>query len=248
MAAGESAGRRQDRVTPCPVTTPVSASTGWGRLATATTESSSDPGAPAISTRWISEAPGLDPAPTFRVLTLSAIADRRDIAGNPRRGGRYAVRLERHADRSLNRYSFNRVSVELEQHFSWWRGQRLLTLRGIAVSSDPDRDSEVPIYLQPTLGGSQLLRGFVPDRFRDRNLLALQAEYAWDIWPFLNAVLFYETGQVARHWQDLRLNDVKRDYGIGFRFGSARTIALRTDVALGSGEGTRISMRFSHAF
>jgi hypothetical protein len=61
-------------------------------------------------------------------------------------------------------------------------------------------------------------------------------------------VLFYESGAVAHDREELTLKNVKRDYGIGFRLGSARTIALRTDVALGSGEGTRIAMRFSHAF
>ena len=80
------------------------------------------------------------------------------------------------------------------------------------------------------------------------NLLWAQVEYGWDLWPFLGAVLFYEGGVVASEPSAISLKNLKRDYGIGFRFGSARTIAVRTDVALGSGEGTRIAMRFSHAF
>jgi hypothetical protein len=140
------------------------------------------------------------------------------------------------------------VNVELEQHFSWWRGQRVLTLRGMAVLNNPDAGQDVPFYLQPTLGGSRWLRGFVTERFRDRNLAAVQAEYGWDLWPFLGAVLFYEIGAVAPEPRDLSIKASKSDYGIGFRFGSARTIALRTDVAFGSGEGTRLAMRFSHAF
>ena len=108
--------------------------------------------------------------------------------------------------------------------------------------------NDVPFYLQPTLGGSQMLRGFATDRFRDRQLVWAQAEYGWDLWPFLGAVLFYEGGVVGSAPAALSIKDFKRDYGIGFRFGSARTIAVRTDVAFGSGEGTRIAMRFSHAF
>jgi outer membrane protein assembly factor BamA len=205
-------------------------------------------GIPGISTRWNRDAgPGLD-STSYALFSTSATADWRDVPGNPRRGGRYEVRLERYSDRSLNRYSFNRVNVELEQHLSWWRRQRVLTLRGMAVVSAPDSGNDVPFYLQPTLGGSHVLRGFVTDRFRDRNALALQAEYGWDIWPFLGAVLFYEAGAVAHDWQTMTLKNLKRDYGIGFRLGSSRTIALRTDVAFGSGEGTRIAMRFSHAF
>jgi hypothetical protein len=204
---------------------------------------------PGISTRWNGDAaPGLLSAARFSLVSVSATADWRDVPGNPRRGGRYHVQLERHSDRTQHRYSFNRVNVELEQHLAWWRSQRVLTLRGFAVLSEPDRGNDVPFYLQPTLGGSRVLRGFVTDRFRDRNLIAFQAEYGWDIWPFLGAVLFYESGAVAHDREELTLKNLKRDYGIGFRLGSARTIALRTDVALGSGEGTRIAMRFSHAF
>jgi hypothetical protein len=224
----------------------VSTSVGLARYQV---EDAEAPGVPAISTRFIAAAlPGAAANGDFATAGVGATIDWRDLPQNPRRGGRYHVRLDRYADRSLNRYSFNRLNIDLEQHVSWWRGQRLLTFRGIAALSLPDDGHKVPFYLRPTLGGSRLLRGFKTDRFRDNNLLALQAEYAWDLWPFLSAVLFYEGGAVAAQWQDLSLADFRRDYGIGFRFGSARTVALRTDVAFGSGEGTRLAMRFSHAF
>lgn len=205
-------------------------------------------GAPSITTVFDERAaPGLSTRRRFGLFALSATADTRDVPGNPRRGGRYHLGLERYAD-AAKESSFTRVNAELEHHLSWWRRQRLVTLRAVAVLSEADRGQRVPFYLQPTLGGTRLLRGFVTDRFRDLNVLALQAEYAWDIWPFLNAVAFYETGAVAPRWQELALNTFRRDYGVGVRLGSARTVALRTDVAMGSGEGTRLVMRLSHAF
>jgi hypothetical protein len=223
--------------------------TGGARLATMAAGTGTAPGVPGIAARFDTGGlPGFGTPTAFSILSLGVAADRRDVPGNPRRGGRYAVRVDRYVDRSVSRASFNRVEVDLEQHLSWWRGQRLLTVRANAVVSDANPGQEVPFYLMPTLGGAERLRGFVTDRFRDRHRLVLQAEYAWDIWPFLNAVLFYETGHVARRVQDLTFANLQQDYGIGFRLGSARTIALRTDVAFGSGEGTRISMRFSHAF
>ena len=205
--------------------------------------------APSISVRFDGRsAPGLGSPAAFAVVSVGAAADWRDVPGNPRSGGRHSVALERYSDQSPNRYSFTRATIAAEQHFSWWRRQRVLSLRGLAVLSAPDSGNDVPFYLQPTLGGSRMLRGFATDRFRDRNLLWAQAEYGWDLWPFLGAVLFYETGVVASDASALSATNLKRDYGVGFRFGSARTIAIRTDVALGSGEGTRIAMRFSHAF
>jgi hypothetical protein len=205
--------------------------------------------APSISTRFDRQsAPGLGSPATFGVLAASAVVDWRDVPGNPRNGGRYRLTIDRHSDRSNTQYSFARAALDLEQHFSWWRRQRVLSLRGLAVVSTPDVGHDVPFYLQPTLGGSRMLRGFVTDRFRARNLVWAQAEYGWDLWPFLGAVLFYEGGMVADEPSALTVKSLERDYGFGFRAGSARTIAVRTDVAFGSGEGTRIAMRFSHAF
>ena len=205
--------------------------------------------APSISTRFVPrDAPGLGSPASFGVVSASAIVDWRDLPGNPRNGGRYQVSIDRHADRSINQYSFTRAVLDVEQHVSWWRGQRVLSVRGLAVVSTADARNDVPFYLQPTLGGNRMMRGFATDRFRDRNLVWAQAEYGWDLWPFLGAVLFYESGAVAPEPAALSFKDLKHDYGIGFRLGSARTVAVRTDVAFGSGEGTRIAMRFSHAF
>jgi outer membrane protein assembly factor BamA len=204
---------------------------------------------PSIDTRFTADdAPGLGQSARFSIVSLAATIDYRDVPMNPRGGGRYHVAVSRYADRSLNRYSFTRVDTEVEQHLSGWKRQRLLTLRAIAAATIADPGHDVPFYLQPTLGGSRVLRGFVTDRFRDANILAVQAEYGWDVLPFLNAVAFVEAGTTAPRWQGLSARDIRKDYGIGFRFGSARTVAFRTDVALGSGEGTRLTMRFNHAF
>jgi outer membrane protein assembly factor BamA len=229
--------------------------TDWLRVSAAAGTMTVSPGetggarVPSIGTRFTSiDAPGLATDARFSVLSADATADYRDIPQNPRRGGRYHVGVERYSDRTNRTQSFTRVDTEIEQHLSGWKRQRMVTLRAISSTTIADSGADVPFYLQRTLGGSRLLRGFVTDRFRDRALLVMQAEYGWDISPYLNAVLFYEAGAVAPRLGDISASDLRRDYGIGFRFGSARTVALRTDVALGSGEGARLTMRFNHAF
>jgi hypothetical protein len=218
---------------------------------TATTADGGSRRVPAISSRFTTrDAPGLRVEAPFAVASLATAIDYRDVPLNPRSGGRYYIAVSRHADMRQQdaMHSFTRVDVELEQHLSGWKRQRVITLRALGSSAIADRGHEVPFYLQPTLGGSRVLRGFVTDRFRDRTLLALQAEYGWDVSPFLNAVAFYEAGTVAAAVADLQLSNFRRTYGLGFRFGSARTVAFRTDVALGSGEGTRLIVRLNHAF
>jgi outer membrane protein assembly factor BamA len=184
----------------------------------------------------------------FRVVSLSAALDARDVPGNPRSGGGYVITLNRYFSALQRPSSFTQVDTEVEQHFSFWKRQRVVTLRAIASTAFTADGHAVPVYLQPALGGSRVLRGFVNGRFRDRSLLALQAEYGWDLSPLLSAVAFYETGAVGPALRTIVSRDFRRDYGIGFRFGSTRTVAFRTDVAFGSGEGMRLTMRFSHAF
>ena len=62
-------------------------------------------------------------------------------------------------------------------------GHRVLSLRALAVLSDASNGHVVPFYLSPTLGGLNIGRGFPTFRFRDRNLLALQAEYRYQVNP-----------------------------------------------------------------
>jgi outer membrane protein assembly factor BamA len=177
----------------------------------------------------------------------AATLDYRDQPGNPRSGGRYHVAVHRFAGSRDEWSSFSRVDAELEHHFSASEKQGLLTLRVIASFSEPDEGHDLPFYLQPTLGGSRLLRGFASDRFRDRQHAVLQAEYGRDLSPFLNAVLFYERGMVAPRISDLKWSSMHSDYGVGLRIGTARSVAMRTDVAF-SGEGTRFTVRFDRAF
>jgi outer membrane protein assembly factor BamA len=191
--------------------------------------------------------PGLGVEARFTTVGLGATIDYRDVPGNPRDGGRYHVALSRSIGGPAPRHSFTRFHTELEQHVSMAKRQGVLTLRALATATVADRGHDVPFYLQPRLGGSRVLRGFSSDRFRDRSAVAVQAEYGWDVLPFVNAVAFVEAGAVAARWQDLDAQRFRKSYGVGVRFGSGRRVALRTDVAFG-GEGTRLTMRFNHAF
>jgi outer membrane translocation and assembly module TamA len=112
----------------------------------------------------------------------------------------------------------------------------------------PDEGHDVPFYLMPTLGGSRLMRGFEQERFRDRSYAIVQTEYSWGLSRTLGAVAFYERGAVGHRRQDLSWAGMRSDYGVGLRIGSPRFVVVRTDVAFGSGEGTRVVVRLNHLF
>lgn len=192
------------------------------------------------------DIPGFVAQPAFILIEPFVEYTYTDPPLNPTTGGRYRVSWTRYDDRDLDAFSFNRWDVEVRQYLPFLNRSHTIALRGWLSSSDPDSGHEVPFYLEPTLGGAYSLRGFRTFRFRDRSLALLQAEYRWRINEFAHGAIFYDTGAVARRLGDL--DDFEKDYGIGIRVGSRNGVAFRTDVAFGSGEGTRLLIRFEHVF
>ena len=193
------------------------------------------------------QAPGLADQPTFITSHVTAVVDTRKTL-NPRRGGLYSVQMRRSDDRDEGRYSFNTTRVDLQQFIPFWNESRVLALRVLAEHADGIGQAQVPFYLMPTLGGARLLRGYDRQRFRDRGLLLLSAEYRYEVNPFLMAALFYDAGQVAPDWTDFRLKDLRDAYGFGLRFGYSNAVALRTDIVFGGEDPVRLILGFTTSF
>lgn len=193
----------------------------------------------------VSAVPGAAEQPDFVRYQASADVNYRQPRGNPRRGGRYLLTYQKFDDRDLRRYSFERVEVDLQQYVPLVNDRRVLAFRALASMSDGD---EVPFYLQRTLGGPDDLRGFRRFRFRDRNMLLLQAEYRWEIFTAVDGAIFYDAGRVAQRREDLSIKDLESDYGIGFRFGTINGVFLRIEGAFGSAGGKHFVLRYGHVF
>jgi Omp85 superfamily domain len=191
---------------------------------------------------------GLLDQPDFNRYEVLADLNYRQPRGNPRSGGRYLVSYSMWDDRDLDRYNFRRFNVDLQQYIPMFQQRRVIALRAMTSMSDADAGQQVPFYLQRTLGGPDDLRGFRQYRFRDRNLLLLQAEYRWEVFTAMDAAIFYDAGKVTATRDDLNLRDLERDYGIGVRFGSANGVFLRVEGAFGSRDGKHLVLRFGNVF
>ena len=208
-----------------------------------------DPRFPSIETIFTdATAPGLAIQPDYLRAELFADLNYAEPRGNPRNGGRYIVSWNKFNDRDIDGYSFRRLEFDLRQYLSVFHDRRVLVLRSVVSLSDPDSGHTIPFYMQKTLGGSNTLRGFREYRFRDENLLLLQAEYRYEIFPALDGAIFFDTGKVAHRRADLDLNGLEKDYGFGFRFGTIQGVFLRVDVAFGSRDGKRYFVKMSHEF
>jgi hypothetical protein len=194
------------------------------------------------------EAPGLLEQPEFDYRDIFATVDYRDQPGNARAGGYYSLTLASYSDRELDRYDFRRLDLHAQQFFPIFDKKRVFAVQARAITSSAEDGQQVPFYLQPAIGGSNTLRSVADYRFRDDNVLYLNAEYRWEAFAGLDMALFTDFGKVAPEPGDLDFSGLEHAYGVGLRFNTYKSVFLRVDVATGAGEGFHYFFKFSKAF
>ena len=137
--------------------------------------------------------------------------DYRDNPLGARSGGNYVARFRYFNDRELERHDFRRLDLEAQQFLPFFNKRRVLALRVQTALTFTNGTSRVPFYLQPVLGGSDNLRGFVPFRFYDDNLIVANVEYRWESFSGLDMAVFFDAGKVASRPREYRL-DRSRDF------------------------------------
>jgi hypothetical protein len=174
-----------------------------------------------------------------------------------RHQGMYQLAAETVRDHDGGHYSFHRVEAEAQQQFAGVRAGQRLTLHGLIGATN--QGAVVPYYLEYTLGGNSLsafrpntigsdgtkatLRGFQNYRFRDRDLLVMQAEYRIPWRRGVEATVFYDAGQVAGRVPDL-FKDIKQGAGFSVSYMRGGAALVRLDVGHGSGEGLHLFWSF----
>ena len=204
---------------------------------------------PTIEERFDdSTAPGLAVQPDYNYAGGFAEVDYRDEPGNARAGGFYSVALRRYSDRDFDRYSFTSMDLLFQQFVPIFDKKRVFAFQAGVITTSAGDGQQVPFFMQPTVGGGRTLRSVVDYRFRDNNALWLNAEYRWEAFGLLDMALFTDWGKVAPTASDLDLTDLKRAYGIGFRFNTPQAVFFRFDIGTGAGEGVRYIFKFSKVF
>ena len=206
---------------------------------------------PSIQDRFTNAtAPGLDAQPGFSFAEAFAAVDYRDQEDNARDGGFYRLSWRGYSDRDFNTYNFRLVDLTLQQFFPIFDKKRVFAVQGRLQSAAvaEGRGYQVPFYFKPTMGGSTSHRGFNDYRFRDDAVMYFNVEYRWEALSALDMALFTDWGTVAPNLGRLKFGEMKKAYGIGFRFNSYKTVFFRTDIGFGGGEGVKTFFKFSKAF
>ncbi len=177
----------------------------------------------------------------------SAVVQWLQSPGYSRTGGLYRFAYEEFNPLKGTGGTFGFARTEVVQHLPILRDTWVVSLRA-RTESIVRKSDVVPYFLMPYLGSGDTLRGYSTGRFRDRHTLLLSSELRW--FPnrrWLDMALFFDAGKVAPQRSLLTLDDMKTDYGIGVRFHTPATTALRLDVAKGR-EGWRLVVATSPSF
>lgn len=108
------------------------------------------------------------------------------------------------------------------------------TVLGINAAYQAIQGTRAPFYLLPQLGNDMMMRGYYTGRYRDQNLLALQAEIRYRFIPRLGATAFLAGGTVYPN-RNLSVRNIKPAAGAGLRYfyDIDRGLSVRADYAIG---------------
>jgi len=124
---------------------------------------------------------------------------------------------------------------------------------GLTTASYVGAHSEVPFYLQPTLGGTDVngvdtLRGLVDYRLRAPNRVLVQTQFDKKVAGPLGLYAFFDAGQVELTPGQLSFVDLRKDVGVGATLSVQNKIVVRLYIGFGAGEGSHPNVKMPSAF
>lgn len=178
-------------------------------------------------------------------LGLVLYGDTRDSNFYPRTGGIMQLNASWFGRSLGGDYAFSRYSLDLRRYVRVAK-THVLALQGYmnAETGAP------PLQLLALFGGEKLMRGYYRGRYRERNLIATQAEYRMPLVGRLGAVVFAGYGDVAHKLRDFELRRFKHSLGLGARFLFSRSdqLNLRVDFGFGADGSSGVYINVGEAF
>lgn len=153
-----------------------------------------------------------------------------------------STQVTHHHDVGYDAHRFTRFSIDVQEYLSTGEGaQHGVAFRQFVSLTHTENGQSVPFYRLQSIGGDESLRGYAPGRFRDRNIILLNAEVRCQVWHWLDMAVFGDAGHVFHAFEDLGVNTLRADVGVGFRLRTNEGTAARFEVARGT-EGVRVQL------
>ncbi len=177
-------------------------------------------------------------------LGLFAKWDSRDNTFSPANGAYVSLSFSRFLRALGCDFAFSQASLDARGYFGLGRGQ-VAAVQGVFRSLQ----GVAPFHLLPMFGGLSLMRGYYEGRYRDRHMLAIQAEYRRPISGRFGMCGFAGVAQVQPQASRLSLSGFHAAGGIGLRykFNRRENLNIRLDMGF-AGPAPAFYLTFAEAF
>lgn len=167
---------------------------------------------------------------------------------DPARGTQLFGEARHVMDADANDLTYEAYRIEGRGYLPVFSLRRVLAARAAFDGVNPASGSgPIPFYRLPYSNGLDRFSGYSGDRFRDKRLAILQAEYRWLIWSKLWAFALAERAAVAPSTGAFRWSSMHEAYGGGFRYRLTDTQTARLEVAKGN-QGFDIDLNLEAPF
>ncbi len=127
-------------------------------------------------------------------------------------------------------YTYNNITIDARNYIKLWK-ENILALQAYGSFNDGD----IPFKQLATIGSDAYMRGYYNGRYRDKNSMAFQAELRKKVWGPISLTFFGGFGNVGNTTSVL-FENIKPNYGIGFRFLAIRREHVNVRIDYGRGE------------
>lgn len=146
--------------------------------------------------------------------------DSRDQVGQPSRGGQFWLSYELSEQTDDDLWGYRKLIVDGAKYLNLFY-KRILVLRVRGEMTDSPDGKTIPFFRLGGLGGNDLMRGYRPVRFRDKDLLFAGVEYRYPIHSGIDVIATWEEGRVFNDViHDFETRGFKYSYGAGMRIHS----------------------------
>jgi outer membrane protein assembly factor BamA len=178
-------------------------------------------------------------------LTLAKVFasyDTRNSAINPGSGIRWEISLEQVIRLLNNDWDFTKIRSEFSLYHKIISPKHILAYRIWLQHVS----GKAPYQELSKIGDSWTARGFKADRFLDRTMALVSAEYRFPLYKKLGGAAFFDDGRVWSSPDKMNLKNWHNNLGAGLRL-YLKNFVTRLDISH-SDESTRIFLNFGHVF
>ena len=164
-------------------------------------------------------------------IGLNIIFENRDVQHIPSRGSYVEFILGHTAKFTGSEFNYRHFKLDARKYFPISKNRfNVIALQFITENVKGD----APFYAMPMLGGDKIVRGYFKGQYRDKTMIATQAEIRAKVYKQIGFTVFGSVGQVADSYSKLNLDYLKSGYGIGLRWYSDKLYktAVRIDLSM----------------